>query len=773
MINIRKSNKMRSIRKSNKMRSIAFILFFLSQLTFSFAQETTLKKYNIVWNSPSESSWGSMPIGNGDIGSNVWVTPDGVLHYYISKTDAFSENGRLLKVGKASVRFTPNVLAGENFKQELDLESGIIKISTDQVNLRFYVDANNPIIVVTGESKTPVKIEVNYDGWRNKRRELSDLEMHSARALMGGSNNNAVVEPDTVLNTKNGILWCHQNKRSVYNTVLNGVDLKEVISKTKDPLLNRTFGAYIFGDNLVNNNPEILVSKSPSKTFQLNTLVVTQTDSDISSWKKQVENQRTVINKKSFKKRFSEHINWWNQFWNNHYIYIDSEKDKENAFTVNSGYILQRYMYACSGRGNMPIKYNGSIFNVDVAGDLSFGGKNLKGLNADYRNWGGNFWWQNTRLPYWGMLHAGDFEMMLPLFKMYMEALDLSKLATREYFNHDGAHFPETMYFWGTYGVTDYGWKRKDMAKGIPNNHYIRYYWQSGLELVSMMQEYYLFTNDEKFLEEYLTVFAKEILTFYDEHYQKNNSGEIVFSPAHSLETFFSDVLNPLPEIAGLKIITNRFLNDKIKLSDNQLFDLSKKINSALPEIPLRTDENGNELISPAQEYNPGTSNFENPELYAIFPYPLYGLGKENLEMAQKTYDSRKFKEAFGWQQDAIQAALVGKTEEAKKMVVNGFKSKHKGSRFPAIWGPNYDWIPDQCHGSVNVRALQNMIIQEAGDKILLCPAWPKEWDVDFKFHASKNTVVEGHFKNGKIEGLKVTPKSRSKDVVIMKNITR
>jgi hypothetical protein len=50
--------------------------------------------------------------------------------------------------------------------------------------------------------------------------------------------------------------------------------------------------------------------------------------------------------------------------------------------------------------------------------------------------------------------------------------------------------------------------------------------------------------------------------------------------------------------------------------------------------------------------------------------------------------------------------------------------------------------------------------------KLHLFPAWPKDWDVDFKLHAPGQTIVEGVFKGGKIESLKVTPESRAKDIV-------
>jgi len=748
------------------MRSVILLLFLFGHTAFCFSNEkSSIDDYNVIWDSPSNDSWGSMPVGNGDIGSNVWVSPDGVLHFYISKTDAFSENGRLLKIGKTSVKFTPNVFSGENFVQELDLKNGCIKISSDQADLRFFVDANNPAIVISGESVIPVQMEVNYDGWRNQKRQLSELEMHSARALIGGPNP-LIVNPDTVLNTKNGILWCHSNKNSVYKMVLEGVDLKNAIKKFSDPLINKTFGAYIYGDNLVSKGSKKLVSKSPSKSFRVNTLVLTETASTIDSWAENILKKSIGIEGEKIAKRIENHSKWWSMFWERHYIFLDSEKEKDDAFKVTQGYILQRFITACSGRGNMPIKFNGSIFNVDVAGDVAYGEKNLKGFNADFRQWGGCYWWQNTRLPYWGMLYSGDFELMIPLFKMYMDALDLSKLATREYFNHKGAHFPETMYFWGTYGLTDYSWQRDGLEKGITENKFLKYYWQGGLELVAMMQEYYLFTGDETFLNDDLSVFAKEILTFYDEHYSKNRFGEIVFSPAHSLETYWVDVLNPLPEIAGLTYITSRFLAEEGRLEDVDLIALCKKIQSALPEVPLKKDEEGNTALAPAQKYNPKIRNFENPELYAIFPYRLYGVGRDKLEVARTAYENRKFKQAIGWQQDAIQAALIGKTEEAKDLLVNGFKTKHEGSRFPAFWGPNADWIPDQDHGSVNVRALQNMLIQEVGDRILLVPAFPEEWNVDFKLHASRNTVIEGKYQNGKFEKLSVTPKSRMKDLV-------
>jgi len=66
------------------------------------------------------------------------------------------------------------------------------------------------------------------------------------------------------------------------------------------------------------------------------------------------------------------------------------------------------------------------------------------------------------------------------------------------------------------------------------------------------------------------------------------------------------------------------------------------------------------------------------------------------------------------------------------------------------------------------MKALQAMLMQTKGKKIFLFPAWVKEWDVHFKLHAPYRTIVEGKLVNGKLVELKVTPKERMKDVVIL-----
>jgi alpha-L-fucosidase 2 len=726
----------------------------------------TLSDYNVVWNSPSKNSLGSMPSGNGDIGVNLWVEENGDLVFYLSKTDAWSGNARLLKIGKVRLSLTPNPFkSGKPFLQELKVEDGLIHIeageSKGKVAIDIWVDANHPVAELDVKSEVPLAASIKTEPWRTEKRLLDDkVEIHSAYGLTGDGAPEVFVEKDIILaNREDDIVWLHDNKNSIWKENLELQELGKYTKKNQDPLLNRTFGGLIRAKNFKKFASGEMVTTKPLNEFSVSVYVLTTTNRSEQEWEDQITKSAISIELQTRANRLDAHKDWWHSFWDRSFIHVSSKNTRERVSKVSSNYALQRYMNACSGRGNSPIKFNGSIFTV--------GTKNLDnrfaGFDADYRQWGGPYWWQNTRLPYWSMLEAGDFDLMKPLFKMYKDALPIRKLATKTYYKHEGAFFPETMYFWGAFAGSNYGWDRSELPTGMTLNRFIRYYWQSGLEISLMMLDYYEFTKDEVFLKETLLPVVSEIINFYDNHWDRDESGNILFDPAMALETY-NTAVNPLPEIVGINKVCSELLRLPVsEISKYQNKQWNRLIDE-LPEIPTKMLE-GKKVLSPAQEYS-GKQNIENPELYAIFPYRAFGVNKPELDMARFTFENRLVKQTGGWQQNAIKSALLGLTEEAAYLTSQNFNASTTFYRFPTMWGPNYDWTPDQCHGTVAMTALQRMLIQYDGDQILLLAAWPKEWDTKFKLNAPQKTIIEGEVRNGKLENLRVTPSSRLKNVV-------
>jgi hypothetical protein len=701
-----------------------------------------------------------MPLGNGDIGLNVWVDHEGTVVAYLSKTDSWDENGRLLKLGQLRVILTPNPFRdAESFAQTLDCANGAITITGGQgmgaVSLRVWVDAHHPVVRLEVQSAHPCQVAATFDSWRTAPRTLSAEEDHCPVGKRA-ADDSTVCAADTALPDPLRVYWCHRNETSVWADTLTHQGLGNLQSTLTDPLLGRTFGVAMAGEGMTTVAPAMLRTAAPVTSCTISVYPLTAQTSSLEEWRAQVDASIAACDAISLADAWQAHLSWWHAFWERSGIVIAGNEEAE---IVTHGYAWQRFLLACAGRGGYPIKFNGSIFTVD-------GDEQGKPVDADYRRWGGGYWFQNTRLMYWAMLMSGDGECMLPFLRMYAEALPLAEARTRQYFGHAGAFFPETMSFWGTYLNENYGYDRTNRHVSDVENPYIRRYWQGGLELVCLMLEYAAIVQDAAFVHDTLLPLARAIVTFFREHYLRHDDdGKVLFAPAQALETWHTAV-NPVPEIAGLQTVLDRLLQlpeAGTTVEERQMWELFR---AELPPLSTRSSWGTTRELIPALQYD-DCRNIENVALYAVFPYRRYGVGLPELETGRTTYAHRPNKATGGWFQDAIHAALLGLTEDAQRDVVLNFSTSYSGSRFPAFWGPNYDWVPDQDHGSVAMIALQRMLLQWQEEALYLLPAWPRDWDVTFTLHAPGQTRVECVYRAGAIERLIVTPAARETDVVL------
>ncbi len=720
-----------------------------------------LEQCNVVWDTPSGDSSGSMPIGNGDIGMNVWVEDNGDLLLLLSKTDAWDQNYDLLKLGRVRITLSPTPFAkGGVFRQELKLREGRIEISggegTAATVLRVWVDANRPVICVQAEGTAASEMTVRLEPWRTQSRTLTDTEFKSNRDVQTAEAGTVV--PDVLVeDTPERVTWYYRNETSVWPVGMKLQGMESVMAQFADPLLNRTFGGTILGEGLVRKDLKTLQSQKASKSHQVCICPLTAQTPTVKDWQKQLAESITKARSVDASSALADHERWWREFWDRSWVRIGGDAD---ADTVTRSYALQRWVSACGGRGPGTIKFNGSIFTVELRD------KGEVKSDPDYRQWGSAYWWQNTRLPYWPMLASGDYDMMQPMFRMYLDSLDLAKARNRIWFNCDGAFMAETMDMWGMYCNIDYGWKRDGLPVSEMVNPYIRWIWSSGLDLTMMMLDYYDHTGDEALLKEKLLPWADAMLRYFDTRFKRDANGKLLLDPTQSIETYQTGVTNDTPNVAGLRAVLPRLLALPENVVDADTRARWTRLLSETPELPIG-ERKGKRVILPAKTFE-GRANCENPELYTLFPFRLYGVAKPDLQLAQDSFDTRVEKAFHGWQQNAIEAAQFGRAEEARKMLVANAKRKHEGSRFPAFWGPNYDWIPDQCHGGNLLNTVQTMLMQTDGSKILLFSAWPKDWDVEFKLHAPGKTTVEGVLRNGKLETLTVTPAERRRDVTVM-----
>ncbi|MFC1738274.1 DUF5703 domain-containing protein, partial [Planctomycetota bacterium] len=554
--------------------------------------------------------------------------------------------------------------------------------------------------------------------------------------------------------------------KSLCGLIMKVQGLESYYSTMTDPLLDRTFGGAIQGDGFVsvikksifeeNGTPPVypkkmmaysdreLKSAQPSTKHNFNVYLMTRHPISVTEWLQELDKLVDEVDAIDIEDARRAHQKWWDNLWNRSWIRASGDDDAEE---VAKGYTLQRYIFACSARNIHPIKFNGSIFTVENPDE----GDN----DPDFRRWGPGFWFMNTRTLYWPMMTAGDFEQMQVYFDFYMNALPMAKERNRIYYGHAGVHFPEQLYFWGGYPTDHYGWDRTGRHVSEVECRWTARLWQGGLELVAIMLDYYAHTQEQEFLKNKLLPMADEITTFYDLHYKRDENGKLYIHPSQSLEAWW-DCVNPMPEVAGLRCVLGKLLKLPEKYTSSKQRELWQRLLLEVPQLPTRKLDDGRTVLAPAEKFAV-KANSENCELYAVFPYRIYGVGKPDLEMAQLTL-LNPFEGHFS---NGAYMPYLGLVEQARDYIVS------RASRGQQSTGNSFRYDLGGAAPS-SMTLFQAMLMQYVDDKIILFPSWPKEWDVDFKLHAPYNTTIEGIYRNGKLEHLKVTPESRTKDVVKM-----
>lgn len=719
-----------------------------------------LAALDVAWDTPG-GEMGSMPVGNGDLTSNVWVEENGDIAFYLGKSDAWDEISNLLKIGRVRVSFTP-ALPTAHFSQRLDLRTGTVVINAgdgaDRVTVRVWVDANHPVLRMEQAGGAPRACKAQVELWR-KEKPLANIGHTYSEDRLLDSGAKFMRLGDTVGMQQPGdrrLLWFHRNTESLYPILLKTQHLEALAAKHPDPLLGRTFGAVGFGSGMNVAAPLALESGSPATARSLSFAVLTAQTATPQEWTAKAKALAAEMEKLAPEDSRAAHEAWWERFWNRSHLFVSGAKD---AAVVARGYNLQRYMIAASSRGAFPPKFNGGAFTVNLGGKCGFAEN-----NPDYRSWGGSAYWnQNNRWLAWPSLASGDYEMMMPFFNLYRNALSFRQDVTQAYYGHDGAFFPETFHFWGAPTGACFGWRN---PTNTLQNPFIRFHWQGGIEVSAMMLDCYDHTRDEAFARDTLLPVAGAVAEFHASHWRHDLQGKIRLDPTCALENW--DAVNDTPTLAGLRNILPRLLALPAHLTTAAQRAAWQKTLADLP--PLPTMAAGNKTVfAPAEKYW-NRRNVENPALYPVFPYRLYGSGLPGLQLAQDSFDARPNRHEYCWSQDALDAALLGRTAFARAHVVQRFSVPSAPQRFPAFWNPNwgFDWTPDMDHGGETAMALGEMLMQCTGEKIILLPAWPREWKADFKLHAPQNTVVEGRVENGRIMDLKVTPEARRKDVSLM-----
>ena len=535
--------------------------------------------YNIVWDTPSANSSESMPCGGGDIGLNVWVENGDIL-FYISRSGTFDENNEMLKLGRIRLSLTPGIIGNNDFRQTLQLDKGCVLVQGNGTEVLIWVDVFRPVIHMEINGKNATSLKAGYETWRFEDYRPVQTQLLSTSFKHPKADFDVITRKDNVETSSDKLIFYHRNRSDVediFDLTVRLQSMRQVKNEMYNPLRNLTFGGYFSGDNMIfsgttegcylhtNYRSWNLESKKPSRSHRLEIGLVVEQTNTLEEWRLQLEalQKEAVATQKNTRNRTLE---WWREFWNRSYIFIEGSPTDEH-WQIARNYQIFRYQLGCNAYGRWPSKFNGGLFTYDPS--LI---RETYHATPDFRAWGGGTMTaQNQRLVYWPMLRSGDFDMMKPQFDFYLRSLKNAELRSQVYWNHNGACFEEQIENFGLPQLFEYfSWNMYERPagfdKGLSYNSWLIYQWDTVFEFCMMILETERYHQSD--ITEYIPL-IESCLTFFDEHYRYlaaqrgpniwDSSGNYVFYPSSACETY-KMAYNPTTVSCALRAIITRLL---------------------------------------------------------------------------------------------------------------------------------------------------------------------------------------------------------------------
>ena len=462
-------------------------------------------------------------------------------------------------------------------------------------------------------------------------------------------------------------------------------------------------------------------------------------------------------------------------------------------------YARTRFVNAVQGGGagagagvDAPIPFNGMLFtNQEGRGGPA---------DVDYRQWGPNHWFQNTRMPYETMLASGDAAGMRVVLDWVASFIPLLRARTALLLpGESGIAATETVSWFGLYQGGEYGCDgARDAIPGYPpwlegpgsEGGWVRYdFGGNGFAEAGLMAlDYYFSTLDAAGAAKYIPI-ASNYVDFFASHYRNRTAdGRLMIWPSQVLESWWCEwpgtpsidydprkcSQNDLPNVAALRALVRGLL--ALPPASGLLTPAQRAAYAALeailPALPL--DADGTYSVAQVISQDAG-HNSEGPWLYGSHPFRLDTVGAAlgaspaaaNLSAARATFRRQGwFTANTGWSYGIINAAYLGFAAQAYAMALDRARQPPPpGYRFPAFAQHYQDYEPSADHFSVMNTAVNAMLMQggEDGDagSIVLLPAWPCDVDVSFKLWGPLNTSVEVVWAGGALVSIDVEPPER------------
>jgi len=759
---------------------------------------------DLVYDQPAPQPVEGHPIGNGRMGTMVWTTPESI-ELQINRGDVFAVNREASSshfpgqtdYGGGCARVSIAVgeepfHAGPSFAQRLVLLDARCEVRGDGVRIACWVaEADALMVEVADERESPQPIEVRLAMWRAP--EVRTGAHTAAYAWRQGDGRVSVMQT-----FREGAHFC-ASAVAVASTAAEAHILEEE-ARSRVLRLPPTRG---------------------TRTVLIASAATMDERSDAGAAAECI--LESLASPEALAKAEERHTSWWHEFWERTSVRIRSADGRGEQAARDRELFL--YHMACTSRGAFPPKWNGSIFLTDGdardwgnqfwlwttemlywplhaadAGELAepffeMYGKALPAMTtAAQQRWDAKGFFLPETMPYDGPSDIPD-----DLISEYRQRL---------LYDPAGAPVSSRLsercaYDWHLDAST----RRNDPTS--VGYSWISHVASSGAELAVHAWWRYRYSGDEGWLRSHAYPLLHGVAEFYRSIARRGEDGFWHIHGTNAHEDFWgvTDSIMDLAAIRGTLPLAIRAA--EIIETDAQLRDQWKAFLADLAPYPLGADPRARALTGGAladdawagyKDKVDGSHNSEDVQLTPIFPFedwtletndeaipppnPLRnGGGGGRCSAARRTLalaprhrgvlDGDGLNTAIRSPIAAIRAGVGEELPAILERYRAAFSPIHNGFSFFEQGTPGY-----QAH-SIEHLGLLTMILQEAllqsvsprpgePEIISVFPAWPLEWDAEFKLLARGGFLVSAGIRGGEIKA--VTIESRRGERCALRN---
>ena len=761
-----------------------------------------LSRSNITYTKPTQESQEGLPIGNGRMGTLVWIHPmeKSTVMFQPNRVDTWgcdrTHNKMIAYRYRACYDISDNLLSccrlavdvhrgGAPFREELHIEEGTVRVTYGEpddfvsVTCLVWSDRDALAVHVDDHRKKPEEIYIELSMWRLPHEQFGDLVRSYTLTVEDLDDG---VEGIVILDQK-----CTEGDFYSRFALALGVSDRKA--------------------NVLKAEPESVLIAVPVGegpfTAYLSSAATLHATVDVKSEALQVLSG-------ALETRFAgiqeSHKTWWSDFWHKSFLHLTS--DDGNADYLERLYNLHLYQMASCSRGSFPTKFNGMLWLTEPDGK---------------RLWGAQYWLWNTETLYYPLFASNHLELTDPYFRLYSDNLPEFEKAARQRWGAEGAFVPETTPFNGPVMLSDaqadelrefllQRQPQESVSSATSENikydgvhstindrtrwgvktvgpfSWVHHIMSSGCELAIQYWWRYQFTGNDAWLRDVAYPFMKSAVQFYLSYFKKYDDGLYHIYPTNVHEAYWG-VEDGIMDLAAVRGVVPLLIQASEVLNvDTELRPVWREFLENLAPYP-EGDHPDVSKLQQEESFPPdtfGAGFFRNVEgrqnheigwMMPVFPFEHITLSSARVNQsagpyrkALRTYYAvpqrrQLLSEGRGGclTRLPVIAARMGLGDEVRRILPryialsqkwpNGFTVEGKHSDTPQT----LKWPTAEGTGILGI-ALQEALLQSTDGYIHLFPAWPRDWEGSFELLARGGFLVSSSMqKGGRVLGVEIT----------------